>query len=155
MKGRIPKPPGMRQRRNRTATGALLPSRERSRRNKVPALPPRESRAERWHPMVLRWWREVWQSPMAGEYLGPDVVGGLYGLAELYQLRWTGAPTRIAVVLAEIRQQEVRFGLSPMDRRRLQWEIEKGEQAEERTKTRRQRRDPQSGADPRDVLKVV
>jgi hypothetical protein len=30
-------------------------------------------------------------------------------------------------LLAEIRLQEARFGLSPVDRSRLQWEIKKGE----------------------------
>ena len=55
---------------------------------------------------------------------------------------------------AEIRQQGVRFGLSPIDRRRLQWEVEKGEQAATRTETRRHRQDA-AGKDPRDVLKVV
>jgi len=33
---------------------------------------------------------------------------------------------------AEIRLQGVRFGLSPIDRRRLQWEIEHTEEAQHR-----------------------
>ena len=55
---------------------------------------------------------------------------------------------------AEIRQQSVRFGLSPIDRRRLQWEVEKGEQATERTSKRRQHKEA-SSKDPREALKVV
>lgn len=106
--------------------------------------------------MVLAWWQAVWRSPMASEYLEADMKGGLYLLAELHQQRWTAKdPSDLVKVATEIRQQEVRFGLSPIDRRRLQWEVEKAEQATERTESRRQRRSPDPVADPRSVLKVV
>jgi hypothetical protein len=93
---------------------------------------------------------------MAAEFVGPDVVGGLWLLAELYQRRWTDSPGLLTVA-AEIRHQEMRFGLSPIDRRRLQWEIEKAEVAEDRTAARRRGRvlAGMAGRDPRDVLKVV
>jgi len=95
---------------------------------------------------------------MAAEYLDADVCGGLYDLAELYQGFWTSTDVREQIALAaEIRQQEVRFGLSPVDRRRLQWEVERGNQAEERTKRRRQTRDLEklAGMDPRELMQVV
>jgi hypothetical protein len=155
---RIPKPPELRQRRNRTTTAATLPSEAESAIRKVPKLPDRESKTEVWHPKMLEWWASVWKSPMAQEFVGPDVRGGLYLLAELYQKRWSETETKGLVALAaEIRQQEVRFGLSPIDRRRLQWEIEKGETAEDRTKVRRNSRklEQVSRKDPRDLLKVV
>jgi preprotein translocase subunit SecD len=154
----VPKPAAQRQRRNRTSTNAVLPTEASSKRRKVPPLPAREKLAEVWHPRVVEWWAEVWTSPMAAEYLGADMKGGLYLLAELHQRRWTEADTGALVrVAAEIRQQEIRFGLSPIDRRRLQWEVEKAEQAEEQTTKRRQRRTLSEVAkkDPRDVLKVV
>jgi len=94
---------------------------------------------------------------MSAEFVGPDVLGGLHLLAELYQQRWLVVDAHLLVkIAAEIRQGEVRFGLSPMDRRRLQWEIEKGETAAERTERRRQqKRTPaETGADPREVLKL-
>jgi len=91
---------------------------------------------------------------MAGEFLDSDVKGGLYLLAELYQQLWAGAGEEAGRLAAEIRQQEVRFGLSPIDRRRLQWEVEKGDQAEERTARRRGLRQTE-GKDPRDILKVA
>lgn len=52
---------------------------------------------------------------------------------------------------AEIRQQIKELGLTPMSRRSLQWEIEKGEQASERTSTRRNESGPRraGGPDPR------
>lgn len=154
-----PKPPGMRQRRNRETTHAVLPSAAESAKRAVPDLPKRDKPTELWHPKVVEWWTAVWTSPMADEYLGPDIKGGLYLLAELYQQRWTATTAKdIAQLAAEIRQQEVRFGLSPIDRRRLQWEVEKGETADERTKARRKVKDAdkqRAGKDPRDVLKVV
>jgi hypothetical protein len=120
----------------------------------VPQLPRRE---KGWHPMVRRWWQSVWQSPMASEYVGPDIRGGLHLLAELHQARWeTESVTDLVKVASEIRLQEVRFGLSPIDRRRLQWEIDKGEQAEDRIKRRRPTKKENGGSDdPRDLLKVI
>jgi hypothetical protein len=95
---------------------------------------------------------------MAGEFLGPDMKGGLYTLAELYQQRWTTKNAKELVsIAAEIRLQEARFGLSPIDRRRLQWEVDKGEQAVERTTRRRKTAKAKRTAkkDPREVLKLV
>jgi hypothetical protein len=92
---------------------------------------------------------------MASEYLDADMQGGLYLLADLHQLRWTlRDSTALKEIAGEIRLQEVRFGLSPIDRRRLQWEVEKGDQAVERTETRRRSKQA-SAKDPRDVLKVM
>lgn len=156
--GPVPKPPALRQRRNRVTTAAKLPSQSSSAARDVPPLPPRESRAEIWHPKVVEWWESAWHSPMAGEWLDSDMKGGLYRLAELHQRLWTCSDTdTFLAVQREIRLAEVGFGLNPIDRRRLQWEVEKGEVAEERTKTRRRAKslDATSRKDPRDVLKVV
>jgi len=151
---RIPKDPRLVQRRNRHSTAATLPSVEEAAGNAVPILYPREGG---WHARVVDWWASVWRSPMAGEYLESDKAG-LYLLAELHQRFWTvpGART-VASLAAEIRQQEIRFGLSPAARRKLQWAIEQGETAAERTETRRRARAPKMDPkkDPRDVLKLV
>ena len=158
MPGPLPKAPGLRQRRNKVSTRSLLPSTAESRKRKVPALPKRDSPTENWHPKVVEWWKSVWQSPMGAEFLDADMRGGLYVLAELKQQWYTATDIKQLVMLSsEIRQQEVRFGLSPIDRRRLQWEIEKGEQAQERT-TRRRQRDTddkkRDGKDPREFMRV-
>jgi hypothetical protein len=106
--------------------------------------------------MVIEWWDAVWRSPMAAEYLDTDMKGGLYLLAELHQRRWTSDETKeVIAAAAEIRHQEVRFGLSPIDRRRLQWEVEKAERAVEKTQTRRERQTVTSAKDPRDVLRIA
>lgn len=127
----------------------------------MPDLP---ERADGWHPMLRDWWKSVWRSPMASEYLDADMRGGLFQLAYLHQLFWETADLGLAgagklkELAAEIRLQEVRFGLSPIDRRRLQWEVEKGETAAERTQTRRVAKKARSRkpvADPRSVLKIA
>lgn len=156
-RGPVPKRNSLHQRRNRASTRATLPSPEQSAKRAVPPLPKRPE-TENWHPRVVEWWEAVWKSPMAAEYLGPDILGGLYDLAELRQRRWTEPDTKALTALStEIRHQEVRFGLSPIDRRRLQWEVERGEQADDRTKSRRKRKDLKRNAkkDPRDLLKAV
>lgn len=153
MPGPMPKPAGLRQRQNKHSTRALLPTETASADAEVPPLPTLAHR-KKWHAMVLQWWDAVWRSPMAGEYLSADKEG-LFLLARLHQDFWTATDHRVRhQAAAEIRQQGVRFGLSPIDRRRLQWEVEKGDQAAERTSKRRQVRQA-SAKDPREVLKVL
>lgn len=153
MPGPPPKPPGMRQRKNRVPTRATLPTEAETANAEVPPLPA-ISATETWHPMVLEWWASIWRSPMVGEWLESD-KRDLPILARLHQDFWTATtPAGRQYAASEIRQQAVRFGLSPIDRRRLQWEVEKGEQASQRTESRR-RVKPAEGKDPRDVLKIV
>jgi hypothetical protein len=108
---------------------------------------------------VLEWWNAIWKSPMAAEFLDADMRGGLFDLAELRQKRWSTRDIKeLTGLLSEIRQQEVRFGLSPIDRRRLQWEVERGEKAEEQLARRRKAKDAdkqREGKDPRDLLKIA
>ena len=152
MAGRTPKPPHLRQRRNRASTRAKLPSQESAARRKVPPLPPRRPA---WHPQVREWWKAVWQSPMAAEYLVVD-KHALYLVADLHHEYWSATDAALKLKLGiELRHQDVRFGLTPIDRRRLQWEVEKAEQAQERRKTWSEARDEEKWAeDPRDLLKL-
>jgi hypothetical protein len=75
------------------------------------------------------WWKTIWASPMAAVWLDADVPG-LVRLARLVDRAAGGDAS--AMVLAEIRQLEDRFGLSPLARRRLQWEVERTPTAERR-----------------------
>ncbi len=147
-----PKDPSTRARRNRTSTAAQI---KRDPKLKAPSLPARS-----WHPMTEAWWRDVWASPMAPEYDASD-VHGLYALAVLVDDFWT-AETHTARrdLAAEIRLQTQRFGLSPIDRRRLQWEIERTEEAQDRGSRRRGARsgadgNPSPAVDPRSLLRSV
>jgi hypothetical protein len=155
MRGPLPKPAHLRQRVNRAATRATLPSVEASARNKVPPLYKRDKVTERWHPRVVAWWSAIWKSPMASEWLEADVLGLVYRTAELQQDFWVAdeAQGRVAVE-TRIAKNEERLGLSPIDRRRLQWEIEKGDQAAERTQRRKAIKQVE-GKDPREVLRAV
>lgn len=154
-RGPAPKPSALRQRRNKATTKASLPSAAAAANNPVPELPPRQDGAA-WHPRVVEWWESVWRSPMASEYLDADMRGGLYLLADLYQIRWTAAsPAALIEAAKEIRLQSVAFGLTPIDRRRLQWEVEKGGEAAERTGRRKNPKTAAETKDPRAVLRAI
>lgn len=145
-----PKPAHMRQRRNKTSTAAVL---QADPKLKTPALPDRA-----WHPQTLAWWEDIWASPMAPEFDSSD-RHGLFALAYLVDDFWMAdSPTERAKLASEIRLQRQCFGLTPIDRRRLQWEIERGDEANERTKKRRSRpapKDAEPPADPRSILHAV
>jgi hypothetical protein len=140
-----PKHSSVRARRNRTTTAATLQSVHTVR---APELP--ETRT--WHPMTLAWWTDVWSSPMAPEYDSSD-RHGLFLLAVLVDEFWLDPSKELA---AEIRLQRQCFGLSPIDRRRLQWEIERADEAEDKGRKRRAatpRKPP--AEDPRNALRAV
>ena len=152
MPGPMPKDPSTRQRRNRTSTAALLAP------NPDAVVPELGFDVQE---RTAAWWRDVWTSPMAGEYDDTD-RHGLAMLALLVDAFWRssmrddepkGDPLKL---LAEIRQQSQRYGLSPIDRRRLQWEIERTEEAKVRGERRRSTSTrPVPKGDPRATLRAV
>ena len=83
----------------------------------VPPLPG----AGRLLKSTREWWETVWTSPMASVYLPADVPA-LARLARLVDAEARGDVNGVG--LSEIRRLEDAFGLSPMARRRLQWEID-------------------------------
>jgi hypothetical protein len=114
---------------------------------RAPKLPDREGA---WHSQTRKWWASVWASPMRAEYVEAD-IDGLQRLALLIEDYWTAedARTRVAVS-AEIRLLGRNFGLSPMDRRSLDWSLT----GEAPAKPKR-RRKAKPAADPRQILKAV
>lgn len=83
-----------------------------------------------WHHMTEAWWADLWRSPMAGEYVQSD-LHGLIQLAVLMDAFWTSeSPAAARDFAVEIRLQSQRYGLSPLDRRRLQWEVKRVEATE-------------------------
>jgi hypothetical protein len=141
MKGPPPKPRAIRQRRNRTTTQATL-SLANLGRVRAPQLQPRD---RLWHPLTRAWWKDVWHSPMATEFLQAD-LHGLYRLAVLIDSFWLQPSKDLA---AEIRQEQTAYGLTPIDRRRLQWEVERVE------KGRHQPRQQATSEDARSYLRAV
>lgn len=113
-------------------------------KRKAPALP---RKSPTWLAETREWWKTLWASPMAVAYVAADVPT-LIRLARLVDDANRGEAT--AAIHAEIRQLEDRFGLSPMARRRLQWEIEQGT----RTQAAHGAQPRERGDDPR-RLRVV
>lgn len=146
MPGPLPKDPAVRQRRNRTSTAAVL-SPEGETALPVPELPKRGRR--KWHELTIAWWADVWASPMAPEFLRAD-IHGLYLLADLIDTYWRKPNAKLA---GEIRQQRQCFGLTPIDRRRLQWEVQRVESTERRRPHAASRQ--RVAGDPRQVLHVI
>lgn len=174
MRGPAPKDPRLRQRRNKVTTAAELPGEGRV-QLRTPGVPKGFS----WGAETRRWWRDLWRSPMAVEFIGMD-LHPLYRLGHLIEtlLKLRGQLARYegpdglvegqdfviralrertredpdmtlvlelnnAIALRakladqvlkiqmqilkqeqEIRAHEQRYGLTSLDRRRLQWEIE-------------------------------
>lgn len=162
MPGPAPKPAGTRQRRNKTSTARTLTPVDPDAVT-IPDLP----KSRKWNKRTVERWEAVWLSPMAPEYDDSDLQG-LIMVAEIWDAFYevdddhelnAGKRARLKIQLAaEIRLQEQRFGLSPIDRRRLQWEIDRGEAAEENTRKRRNLKAVKSGddeeEDPRKVLEA-
>ena len=117
MPGPLPKDAKTRQRANAKSTRANLSAKPR--RRKTPKLPIDEPQE-----LTVAFWRDLWASPMAAEYLDAD-VHGLYVLAQLVDTFWRYPSTALA---AEIRQQRMAYGLTPIDRRRLEWSMTKDEE---------------------------
>jgi hypothetical protein len=103
--------------------------------------------------MTMAFWRDVWGSEIAPELLKVD-QHGLFVLAELVEQFWEDPDPKIA---GEIRLQRQSFGLSPIDRRRLQWEVERTTEAQARREKREKAATGRSKkrTDPRKLLKMV
>jgi hypothetical protein len=142
MKGRSPKKNPARRNRSTTKSTIAVDSTV-----KAPKLPTRK-----WHPMTRSWWKDIWASEMAPEFLDSD-QHALLRLAVLVNDYWEAeSPTGRKDLASEIRLQQQAFGLTPMDRRRLQWEVEKAEGAQAKGKRRRQKEPTGDKTDPRSQL---
>ncbi len=141
-KGPAPKPAHMRQHRLKKAGATTL---DTNAARQVPVLPNPDGRE--WHKLTRAWWKHVWESPMAGEYLETD-IDGLGRLAILVDEYYWEPDKNL---LAEIRLQEARFGLSPVDRSRLQWDFKKGKEAARRVVNN----DAYLRPDPRSILETM
>ncbi|MCV7306626.1 phage terminase small subunit [Mycobacteroides immunogenum] len=128
---RTSKDPSLRARRNTTTTRAVLKAQANP---TIPDLP----KGTRWHQQVQDWWKRAWSSPMVPEWTDSD-IDSLYMVARLMQLFWHSStlPNECKALAAEIRQLLSQCGLTPMSRRALQWEIERGEGAAQSTAQRR------------------
>lgn len=135
-----PKPPGQRRRRN-LGQGQWKQLPANGRQGMIP-----EPRTEReLGPIAMQYWETLWLSPMAVTFTDADIhaltrlvvlvddrarAESAEGLLEIVESAHGG---EVEVIVgrfggdAEIRQLEDRYGLSPLARRRLQWEITQGD----------------------------
>jgi hypothetical protein len=146
MPGPAPKPAHLRQRTNKKAgaTNTLVAPDS----PEIPAIPNPDART--WHELTLSAWKHAWESPMSTQWLETD-IDALGRLAVLWDEFYKEPESK---TMAEIRLQEQRFGLSPLDRSRLQWEVARGDEA-----ARKQRQAPppamKRGEDLRKVLRMA
>lgn len=149
----FPKDPSVRARRNKSSSNAIL---RIVAGRKVPDLP----EGTDWHPRAVEWWTKAWQSPMVQEWTASDEELLVVCLAARHAY-WKsfdeddrrGLPSLLNTIVST----EKNLGLSPMSRRSLQWQIEQGEAAEEKTEQRRKSKAAKSVAkvadvDPRELL---
>lgn len=119
MPGPTAKDPTLRGRRNRTATRATLskPDGDTAEKPKLPG-------SIDWYPEVAAWWDDLWTSEPRKEWIDVD-THLLYVAARLYQMMLDPdtKPTAAKALAGEYRQILVQFGLTPMARRTLQWEV--------------------------------
>ena len=133
-----PKPPGARRRRNAgQSQWQQLPA--SGRKGEIP-----EPRTDReLGEIAQRYWETLWRSPMAVTFTDADIQPltrlavlvddrarseSADGLVEIVEDHHGGQVEVIVGRFAgdgEIRQLEDRYGVSPLARRRLQWEISK------------------------------
>jgi hypothetical protein len=154
MPGPAPKDPKLRQRRN-TAVSAVTIVDEKPLAD-IPELP---RRRRKWRPETVVWWNDIWHSPMCGEYIKSD-IHQLYILADLIDQYWRQSATKegpSATLATEIRLQRQCFGMTPIDRRRLEWTVEKAEDANAKGRRRREdgRKLKRYKVDPRAALEAA
>lgn len=143
MKGRHPKPEALRQNRTVKSGRATI---EAPQRPSVPEIPNPDGRV--WHRLTVAAWERAWSSAMSTQWEDTD-ADGLGRLALLWDEFYKAPDPK---VLAEIRLQEARFGLSPLDRSRLQWEVARADEADRK---RPQQPLKRTGTDPRVGLMAV
>ena len=145
-RGPAPKSAALRQRTNRKPGAGIIQLVEGRADALQRPIPNPDGRS--WHPETIAQWRRAWASPMAAKWLDTD-ADALGRLATLWD-EWNQNPGDIKV-MAEIRQQEMRFGFSPLDRTRLQWEIARSDEAERKAAPAEVRKT--GTRDPRSMLR--
>ena len=142
MSGPAPKPRNLRARTNKKSEAAELTHATAPVR--IPAMPNPDKR--KWHALTKRWWKDVWQSPMAARFLHTD-TDGLGRLGVLIDNFYKGD----FALAGEIRLQEARWGLTPLDRNRMDWSIASAAES----KPIQQAPNRESATDPRKTLRAV
>lgn len=156
MPGPTPKDPSVRARRNKSSTRRELST---DHEVKVPMLPALVGVA--WQPITRKWWRELWSSGMAPEYLEVHRYG-LFRVAMLFN-RFFDPETELKQQLeiqVRLEKAEADYGINPMAMRRLEWQIVETEDKKSKGVQRSAPvpstiSSPTSSADPYAALRAV
>lgn len=154
------KHPSTRARRNKASTAATLTTEAATGKRATPDLP---DRVAGWHPQTTQWWADVWSSPMSDEWHPETDIHNVLAAAMHYDDMWRAeTPAERQKADAAFVKREAALGLTPYDRRRLEWTIETAAEARDRGQQRRARgaapaQSPQSSGkpDPRAALHAV
>ncbi len=117
MPGPNPKDPEKRARANKAASRAVIVADARVDAD-IPDMGELED--EDWHPLAVAWWEDIWTSPMSKQYLTAD-RHSLYRILLMIQEYWRRPNVELS---KDIDKAQQAFGLTPLDRRRLEWIIE-------------------------------
>lgn len=156
MPGPTPKDPSVRARRNKSSTRRELST---DHEVKVPMLPALVGVV--WQPITRKWWRELWSSGMAPEYLEVHRYG-LFRVAMLFN-RFFDPETELKQQLeiqVRLEKAEADYGINPMAMRRLEWQIvetedKKSKGAQRSAPVPSATSSPTSSADPYAALRAV
>lgn len=87
-----------------------------------------------WAPAVVRWWNDIWTSPMSSEFVKSDIHGLYFGcyffhesLNPFYKIGDRNAAYKSFENIVKS------YGLSPSARESLRWNIAQGSAAQKRT----------------------
>jgi hypothetical protein len=120
-RGPAPKDPKTRRRRNRASTAAKVKGPETP-PLEIPLLPEGRGGGPNgaWHVETGSWWVDLWRSAIAAEYVAGIDGHTLLVFAVVLDRFWHDPSKELAT---EIRLQAREFGLNPMARRSLQWQV--------------------------------
>ena len=146
MPGPAPKPAAQRARTNKKSTAAVLyadPDAD------VPILPDppqmvvRDKEGQilsatdgKWDPHAVEEWEEIWRSPMATMFIPTDGYALLKYIVLVNNFWQSEDPEYQKSLHAEIRITRKDFGLTPIARASLHWEINKAAESDEKRKSK-------------------
>jgi hypothetical protein len=157
-RGPAPKNPATRQRNNKKPTAAVLVGNPKAKVPELPKLPEPVDEPgappvlREWHPQTKLEWRAIHRSPMASQFIDTDEAGVVKLIVLIDDFWKASSPTARKELSVEIRLQRLEFGLTPVARSRMQWEIERGAEAQAKAAKRAKPRRGAARPDPRDAL---
>lgn len=94
--------------------------------------------APEWSPAVVKWWEDIWTSPMASEFVKADYHGLYLGCYYLHESLNPFYKLSDRVSASKAFEATLKnFGLTPSAREGLRWQIAQGTAAQNRTNSLR------------------